>query len=237
MATILSQAVQDAILASIKLENIESFDDEHDPEVYSTNINMNVEIDGTLYTVTHQRGTDGDVERAPTRDCGIAAVYLAVLELTGEIGSDGDEDDALDMFEDNPGDWDLSAETFSFGLLIGARIAQAAEAAQNEYDTNREDELVITPEFGVDASGMMVDLDSDEAVFLFEHSTDKFANMLRFDVFEKNDQGNWEDAGHADIFHFHLEPAEVYRRYAERKACREAEREERDAYEHIAAIA
>lgn len=230
MASILTQAVQDAILASIELDHIESFDDEQDPEEYSTNIHVNVTIDGTTYTVVHERGTDGEVERAPDNGCGIADVYVAVMKLTGEY-NDEEADDVLDMFEHNPEDHDLSTEAFDLGLTIEQKISQVAEAEQADFDTKRAAELVYTPEFGVDAQGQVVDLDSEKAVLLFEHSTEKFANLLRFDVFSKNSDGVWGDAGQADIFHFHLEPAEVYRRYGERQARAAEDAEEREQRE------
>ncbi|MBR8042059.1 hypothetical protein KDW85_27030 [Burkholderia cenocepacia] len=233
--TTLTQDVQDAILASVELNDIETFDDEHDPEVYSTNVYVDVTIDGTTYTVVHERGTDGEVERAPDDGCGIVAVYVAVMKLTGEYNdefNDEGADDVLDMFERNPEDYRLSTEAFNLGLAIDQKIAQVAEAEQADYDTKRAAELVITPEFGVDANGNVVGLDSERAVLVFEHSTEKFANLLRFDLSAKNNDGVWCDAGQADMFHFHLEPAEVYRRYAERQAIREAERAEREAYEN-----
>lgn len=229
--TTLTQAVQDAIIASIELNDIETFDDEHNPEEYSTNVYVDVTIDGTTYTVVHERGTDGEVERAPDDGCGIVDVYVAVMKLTGEY-NDEEADDVLDMFEHNPEDHDLSTEAFNLGLAIDQKVAQVAESEQADFDTKRAADLVITPEFGVDANGNVVGLHSEQAVLVFEHSTEKFANLLRFDVFAKNNDGVWCDAGQADMFHFHLEPAEVYRRYAERQAIRQAEREEREAYEN-----
>jgi len=229
-STALTQDVQDAILASVELNDIETFDDEHDPEVYSTNVYVDVTIDGTTYTVVHQRGTDGEVERAPDDGCGIVDVYVAVMKLTGEY-NDEEADDVLDMFEHKSEDH-VSTEAFNLGLAIDQKIAQVAEAEQADYDTKRAADLVITPEFGVDANGNVVGLHSERAVLVFEHSTEKFANLLRFDVSAKNNDGVWCDAGQADMFHFHLEPAEVYRRYAERQAIRQAEREEREAYEN-----
>ncbi|PQV53428.1 hypothetical protein [Paraburkholderia sp. BL21I4N1] len=230
MASKLTQAVQDAILASVELNDIETFDDGHDPEVYSTNVYVDVTIDGTTYTVVHERGTDGEVERAPDDGCGIVDVYVAVMKLTGEY-NDEEADDVLDIFEHKSEDHDLSTEAFNMGLAIDQKIAQVAEAEQADYDTKRAAELVITPEFGVDANGNVVGLDSERAVLQFEHGSEKYGNMIRFIVSEKNDDGLWKDAGEYHCFHFHLEPQEVYRRYAERQAFREAERAEREAYE------
>ncbi|PRG43796.1 hypothetical protein [Burkholderia multivorans] len=230
-STALTQDVQDAILASVELNDIETFDDEHDPEVYNTNVYIDVTIDGTTYTVVHERGTDGEVERAPDDVCGIVDVYVAVMKLTGEY-NDEEADDVLDMFEHNAEDHDLSTEAFNLGLAIDEKIAQVAEAEQADFDTKRAADLVVTPEFGVDANGNVVGLDSERAVLVFEHSTEKFANLLRFDVFAMSNDGDWCEAGQADIFHFHLQPAEVYRRYAERQAIRQEERAEREAYEN-----
>ena len=95
MATILTQAVQDAILSSIAVDRIEVFDEfDPNPEVYSTNLYVDVTIDGATHTVVYQRGTDGTVEEAPWESWGMADVYIAMT--SGQV--------ALDLGFEKPGE-------------------------------------------------------------------------------------------------------------------------------------
>ena len=132
----ISKATIDAILASVEMIDIESFDYD---DVYSTNIHVDVTIDGTTYTVYHQRGTDGDVDLAPFFDSGLPEVYLALMTLAGE-GKDQGIDDMRLIFD---GSDEEAAETASDALrnlahTVESKIAQIAKAAQYEYDEKRE---------------------------------------------------------------------------------------------------
>ncbi|MDN7857988.1 hypothetical protein QZM81_19475 [Burkholderia cepacia] len=132
----LSKATIDAILASVEMIEIESFDYD---DAYSTNIHVDVTIDGTTYTVYHQRGTDGDVNLAPFSDSGLPEVYLALMTLAGER-KDQDVDDMRLIFDRSD---EEAAETASHALhnlahAVEAKIARVAEAAQDEYDEKRE---------------------------------------------------------------------------------------------------
>ncbi|WP_109482888.1 hypothetical protein [Paraburkholderia sp. C35] len=208
----ISHEVACSVFGSIKLNNIESFDDEHDPEVYSTNIYLDVTIEGETYPIIYQRGTDGDVERAPWESCGMADVYIAIMKMSGEyIGED--EDDVKDMFEENPEDHNLAVQTRRLGRAIVSVASMVAAGAQREYDGKHDAALQSTPEFGVDARGEVCDVDSDKAVTRFNYANSTYSNMIQFNVSEKNDDGEWQDAGGFDCFHFHLSAHEVYQRY------------------------
>lgn len=208
----ISHEVASAIFGSIKLNNIESFDDERDPEVYSTNINLDVTIAGETYPIMFQRDTDGEVECAPWESFGMADVYIAILKLTGEYNGE-DADDVKDMFEDNPEAHSLAHQTYRLGVAIVNVAAMVAEVAQNEYDKSHDAALEDTPEFGVNASGEICDVDSDKAVTRFNYANSTYGNMIQFNVSKKDEDGEWQDAGGFDCFHFHLPASAVYQRY------------------------
>lgn len=134
MATILTQAVQDAILSSIAVDRIEVFDEfDPNPEVYSTNLYVDVTIDGATHTVVYQRGTDGTVEEAPWESWGMADVYIAILKVTGDFNGQ-DALDVKDMFAGFPDEWEASAAAKALGAEIVRECAAVAREAQYVYD-------------------------------------------------------------------------------------------------------
>ncbi|MBR8042091.1 MULTISPECIES: hypothetical protein [Burkholderia cepacia complex] len=134
MATILTQAVQDAILSSIAVDRIEVFDEfDPNPEVYSTNLYVDVTIDGATHTVVYQRGTDGTVEEAPWESWGMADVYIAILKVTGDFNGQ-DALDVKDMFAGFPDEWEASPAAKALGAEIVRECAAVAREAQYVYD-------------------------------------------------------------------------------------------------------
>lgn len=205
----LSEETINAIINSIVLDEIESFDNEHDPEDYSTNIYIEVAIGQYTYKVAYQRGTDDEVvELAPWNDCGMADVYIEVLKLSGEF-----EGQDVNQVKELIDDGSVSAAAQDLIHAITSKLNEVAFEEQCKYDAEREDSLIETPEFGVDVSGGICDVDSDKAVIRFKHANTTYANMIQFNIAKKDREGEWQNAGGFDCFHFHLPEIEVYRRY------------------------
>jgi len=205
----ISDETINAILESIVLDEIESFDNEHDPEDYSTNIYIEVSIGQSTYKVVYQRGTDDEVvELAPWNDSGMADVYTEVLKLTGEFEGQ-DVSEVKELIDDG----EVSAAAQDLISAITSKLDEVAFEEQCKYDAEREESLVETPEFGVDASGEICDVDSDDAVTRFNYANSTYGNMIQFNVSKKDEDGEWQDAGGFDCFHFHLPASAVYQRY------------------------